>query len=156
MTRWALSDGSTIDVNIYIEDRKGQIQTFSMFSIITPLTSDTCAFTLASLLISSGWSMQYCICSFSLELQSYQKESVHEYKREDHPNRRDNEKVPKLLIQAVCLSSCSFSTTISLVKIFFYSFQKGHGNLPPSRINRNNTIGCTTGTKSISLSSLTG
>lgn len=42
--------------------------TFSMFSIITPLTSETCALTLASLLISSGWSKQYCMCSFNFDL----------------------------------------------------------------------------------------
>jgi len=48
------------------------IFTFSMFSIMTPLTSETWAFTLASLLISSGCSTQYCICSFNLDLQQAQ------------------------------------------------------------------------------------
>lgn len=43
--------------------------TFSIFSIITPLTSETWALTFANLLISSGFSMQYFICSFNFGLQ---------------------------------------------------------------------------------------
>lgn len=49
--------------------------TFSIFSIMTPLTSETWALTLASLFISSGWSTQYCMCPFSFDLWHF-KEKV--------------------------------------------------------------------------------
>ena len=143
--------------------KRGQNQTLSMFSIKTPLTSDTWAFTLASLLISSGWSMQYCMCSFSFDLYSSPKQSQANYMPRKITeifsiaikNRIDQTEVPKFFIQAVWLSSCSLSTTVSPVEIFLNSFQESHRNLPPSRINCNNTVSCTanTKTKKIKLSS---
>lgn len=46
-----------------------------MLSIIIPFTSVIWAFSLDSLLISSGWFMQYSMCSLSLGLHK-QKEKV--------------------------------------------------------------------------------
>lgn len=56
--------------------------------------------------------------------------------------------VPKLFVQAICNSSCSFSSTISLVEILLNSLQKGNWNLPASRFNSNHTIGCSNQTSS--------
>ena len=119
--------------------------TFSMFSIITPLTSETWAFTLAILLISSGWSMQYCICSFNFGLDkkfNKTKLSMYLITKKTFSLIVKEKKIPKLLAQAVCRSSCSFSSTISLRKILLNSLKKCNWNLSASGFNSNHTVNC--------------
>lgn len=50
--------------------------------------------------------------------------------------------LPEIFVQAFCLSSSSFSTPESLVKIVFHSLQESHWNLPSNRLNCNYTVSC--------------
>lgn len=120
--------------------------TFSIFSIITPFTSETWAFTLASLLISSGWSTQYCICSFSLDLY-HQFVTLENFIANVRHNpfkkwKKIKPQLPKFLVQTICNCCRSFSSTISIGKIFLDSLEEGNRNLSTKSLNCNYTVCC--------------
>jgi hypothetical protein len=50
--------------------------------------------------------------------------------------------IPKLSVQAIGNSRCCFSSTISFVKIFLNSLQKGNWDLSASGFNCNHAVGC--------------
>lgn len=116
-----------------------------MFSIITALTSETWAFTCMSLLLSSGWSAQYCIWSFILGLQHCSpRHYVTSIRNQKHTwyKQVNNNMLPKFLAQTLGNSSCSFSSAISLVEVVLYPLKKRHWNMSSCSLNCNYAIGC--------------
>ena len=122
--------------------RQNWMLTFSIFSIITPFTSETWAFTLASLLTSSGWSTQYCICSlnFDLCLNLELSQTIMNTLYTNHSKYFNQ--IPKFLVKTIGRSRGSLSPCIFRHKIILNTLQKCNRHLSSCWFSSNYTVCC--------------
>jgi hypothetical protein len=131
--------------------------TFSMLSIIIPFTSETWALIFESLFISSGWSTQNCMCSFSLDLKwkvlnsqiqldSYTLQngkSIPHLKVCKSTGSKPNKYSPKFFVQTMCDGGICSASSITSPKIFLYPVQKCERDLSAEVFIGDNQICCT-------------